>query len=264
MLDAVVEPPAARVLFVFDLDKAGVVGGEAAVRAGADGEDHFAHPLMLHTVLGTGVIGEDEVDLTIASISGIIHDVERRNLSEITDRDLQTVICNFVRCSLRRHAEARQDAGEQGRDHDDGQHDRDHTSGQVVTLCMKCSLLSDSIVLSSSVENAKRLTFAVKKYRPTGQAGILRGFRSRNDPFQLVTALSAHAFPPSAGIFVRYYHTNRLIKPSCRTNGVRSLGAGIPCPARNDERASLLMTSSRILRRSRKTLPTAKRLTNYV
>ena len=115
-----------------DLDKAGVVGGEAAVRAGADGEDHFAHPLMLHTVLGTGVIGEDEVDLTIASISGIIHDVERRNLSEITDRDLQTVICNFVRCSLRRHAEARQDAGEQGRDHDDGQHDRDHTSGQVV------------------------------------------------------------------------------------------------------------------------------------
>ena len=94
--------------------------------------------------------------------------------------------------------------------------------------------------------------------------GILRGFRSRNDPFQLVTALSAHAFPPSAGIFVRYYHTNRLIKPSCRTNGVRSLGAGIPCPARNDERASLLMTSSRILRRSRKTLPTAKRLTNYV
>ena len=136
--------------------------------------------------------------------------------------------------------------------------------GRWFTLCMKCSLLSDSIVLSSSVENAKRLTFAVKKYRPTGQAGILRGFRSRNDPFQLVTALSAHAFPPSAGIFVRYYHTNRLIKPSCRTNGVRSLGAGIPCPARNDERASLLMTSSRILRRSRKTLPTAKRLTNYV
>lgn len=87
---------------------------------------------MLHTVLGTGVIGEDEVDLTIASISGIIHDVERRNLSKITDRDLQAVIGDLIGRSLRRHAEARQDAGEQGRDHDDGQHDRDHTSGQVV------------------------------------------------------------------------------------------------------------------------------------
>ena len=115
-----------------DLDKAGVVGGEAAVRTGADGEDHFAHPLMLHTVLGTGVVRKDEVDFLIPAVTGVIHDVERRNLSEITDRNLQTVICNFVRCSLRRHAEARQDAGEQGRDHDDGQHNRDHTSGQVV------------------------------------------------------------------------------------------------------------------------------------